>query len=151
VRELRRSGTPVAIATGDWRETVSFKLTSAGIPFHDIPMVTSSEFYSRADIISEAVSRAGGRLADCIYVGDGLWDLRACLQIGMPFIGVGRRSERLRSAGAVHVLENLAPGEFLALMEAMKKTNHAETRHTRRSQLLLPRDRTSPPGTRKDT
>ena len=44
----------VAIATGDWRDSITFKLRAAGIPFEDIPIVTSSEHYSRADIIRAA-------------------------------------------------------------------------------------------------
>jgi phosphoglycolate phosphatase-like HAD superfamily hydrolase len=116
--ELKQRGIPVAIATGDWRETISFKLRAAGIPFDDIPMVTSSEFYSRADIIEAAVRKAGRSLDEAIYVGDGLWDLRACKKLGIPFLGVGHRRERLRAAGAVHTLLDLNPLEFWQAKEA---------------------------------
>jgi hypothetical protein len=43
--ELKRKKTPVAIATGDWLETIAFKLRAAGIPFEDIPVVTSTDFF----------------------------------------------------------------------------------------------------------
>ena len=118
LRELKERGIPVAIATGDWRETISFKLRAAGIAFDDIPMVTSSEFYSRADIIVAAVTKAGRSLEEAIYVGDGLWDLRACKKLGIPFVGVGHRRERLRDAGAAYILPDLSPLEFWRAREA---------------------------------
>lgn len=120
LRELKDRGIPVAIATGDWLDSISFKLRAAGIPIDDIPMVTSSEFYSRADIIAEAVSKAGRPLREAIYVGDGLWDLRACKKLGIPFVGVGRRREELRNAGAAHVLRNLDPMEFFRIVEKIE-------------------------------
>jgi len=61
-------GIPIAIATGDWRETISFKLRAAVISFDDIPMVTSSEFYSRADIIAAAVAKTGRSLEEAVCV-----------------------------------------------------------------------------------
>jgi phosphoglycolate phosphatase-like HAD superfamily hydrolase len=121
MREIKEKGIPIAIATGDWRETISFKLRAAGISFDDIPMVTSSEFYSRSDIIAAAVTRAGGALGEAIYVGDGLWDFRACAKLGIRFIGVGHRGEKLRGAGARHVLGDLSPMEFWSVKEALGK------------------------------
>jgi phosphoglycolate phosphatase-like HAD superfamily hydrolase len=123
IRELKERGIPIAIATGDWRETISFKLRAAGIAFEDIPMVTCSEFYSRADIIAAAVRKAGGSLEQAVYVGDGLWDLRACKKLGIPFVGVGHRRERLRAAGAVHTLLDLSPLEFWRAKEAAIRPN----------------------------
>ncbi|MFZ4767390.1 MAG: HAD family hydrolase, partial [Roseimicrobium sp.] len=112
LHELRAAGHRIAIATGDWRETITFKMRAAGIPYEGIPIVTSSEHYSRADIIRAAVAEAGGPLDEAVYVGDGLWDLRACEQLGIPFIGVGHRKERLQKAGAHHVLDDLRPAGF---------------------------------------
>lgn len=119
IRELKKRNIPMAIATGDWRETISFKLCASGISFDDIPMVTSSEFYSRSDIITAAVAKAGGSLEKAIYVGDALWDLRACGKLGIRFVGVGHRAEKLRHAGATHVLDDLSPSEFWRVKEAL--------------------------------
>jgi len=118
IREVKERGIPIAIATGDWRETISFKLRAARISFDDIPMVTSSEFYSRSDIIAAAVAKAGGSLEQAIYMGDGLWDFRACGKLGIRFVGVGHRREKLRDAGARHVLHDLNPLEFWRVKEA---------------------------------
>ncbi len=122
LRELKAKGLRVAIATGDWRDSITFKLRAAGIPFEDIPIVTSSEHYSRADIIRAAVAEAGGSLDEAVYIGDGLWDLRACERLGIPFIGVGHRKERLREAGARHVLDDLHPAEFWRVHDALHPT-----------------------------
>jgi phosphoglycolate phosphatase-like HAD superfamily hydrolase len=119
LRELKERGIPIAIATGDWREPITFKLAAAGISIADIPVVTSSEYYSRSDIIAAAVAKAGGSLEGTIYVGDGLWDLRACAKLGIRFVGVGHREEKLRQAGARHVLADLSPLEFWRVKEAL--------------------------------
>ncbi len=125
LKDLKEKGMPVAIATGDWRETISFKLGAAGIPFDDIPMVTSSEFYSRAEIIAGAVAKAGRKLDEAVYVGDGLWDLRACRELGIPFLGVGGRTERLRKAGAEYILQNLSSAEFWRVRETVRMPHRA--------------------------
>ena len=91
LQDLKRKKIPVAIATGDWLETITFKLTTARIAFHDLPMATSSDRYSRADIIALAAMKAGASLDEAIYVGDGTWDFRAAKKLGIPFIGVGSR------------------------------------------------------------
>ncbi len=112
LQELKDRGMRVAIATGDWRESISFKLGAAGFMIDGIPLVTSSEFYSRAEIIAGAVKMAGGSLEEAVYVGDGVWDLRACRKLGIPFIGVGNKREKLLEAEATHVLLNLNSSEF---------------------------------------
>ena len=120
IGELKERGVPVSIATGDWRESISFKLAAAGICLDGIPLVTSSEYYSRAEIIAAAVAMAGRPLAEAVYVGDGVWDLRACLKLGIPFIGVGSRRETLLEAAAAHVLLDLNPLEFWRVHAAIE-------------------------------
>lgn len=112
LRDLRARGVHVAIATGDWRESILFKLRAAGLDIDGIPLVTSSEHAARADIIAAAVALAGRPLAEACYVGDGLWDLRACRRLGIRFLGVGHRREKLRAAGALHLLDSLHPADF---------------------------------------
>jgi phosphoglycolate phosphatase-like HAD superfamily hydrolase len=115
--ELRRTtGVSVAIATGDWHNTISLKLNAAGFDLEGIPMATSSERSARADIIRLAVERAGRSLDDAVYVGDGPWDLRATQQLGIPFIGVGRKVARLREAGAVHTMNDFNKDELPGLL-----------------------------------
>lgn len=126
-QDLRARGIRIAIATGDWRESITFKLAAAGIDITGIPLVTSSEHASRADIIAAAVLAAGGTLAEAMYVGDGVWDLRACRQLGIPFLGTGSRHERLRAAGALHLLEDLAPEGFHQARAALWETAHGFT------------------------
>lgn len=110
----------VAIATGDWFETITHKLGHAGLDVATLPMATSSDCYSRAEIIALAAARAGRGMERAVYVGDGPWDLRATRKLGIPFIGVGRRHERLRAEGAEHTLVDLEPEKFLSALAALK-------------------------------
>jgi phosphoglycolate phosphatase-like HAD superfamily hydrolase/GNAT superfamily N-acetyltransferase len=117
--DLRRRGIPVAIATGDWRESILVKLGTAGIPVDGIPISTSSDHYSRADIIAGAVALAGRSLGEAIYVGDGPWDYRATRKLGIPFVGVGHRRKLLEKEGARHLMDDMSPGEFWRVRAAM--------------------------------
>ena len=103
----------VAIATGDWLETISFKLGAAEIDVSRYPMATSSDCYARADIIRLSAERAGYSLADTLYVGDGLWDFRATQKLGIPFLGVGHRYSQFVNAGVIHALQTLEPSAFV--------------------------------------
>ena len=123
LQEMKERDMTVAIATGDWHETIRFKLGASGIAFEGLPMATSSEFYSRADIIRAVVNKTGRSIEDAIYVGDALWDLRACRKLGIPFVGVGRRRDKLSEAGAQYVLPDLNPPDFWQTIETIKGLN----------------------------
>lgn len=113
----------VAIATGCWHATSSFKLAAAGIDVSSYPMATSSDTRSRSEIIRLAAQRAGRVLSNAVYVGDGLWDLKASESLGLPFIGTGRKLEQLKQAGARHRVEDFEPQQFLnTVRAALSKT-----------------------------
>lgn len=107
--DLRRSDDyQTAIATGDWHESAKLKLRRAGFETDSVPFASSSDTRRRADIISLAALRAGYEIRDAVYVGDGLWDIKAARELGMRFVGVGRGHELLRRHGASHVLVSFA-------------------------------------------
>jgi phosphoglycolate phosphatase-like HAD superfamily hydrolase len=108
----------VAIATGDWHATATFKLAAAGIDVSCYPMATSSDVPRRSEIIRLAAQRARQSLSDVVYVGDGIWDLRACRDLGVSFVGTGSRLGLLRQAGVQHVIEVLEAALFLSTVRA---------------------------------
>ena len=111
-----KPGFTVALATGDWRPTISFKLRCAGLDVSRFPIATSSDAPRRTEIIRLAAAKAGRSMADAVYVGDGVWDLRACRELGIPFIGTGDRTERLLDAGAEHICESLEVDLFAEVL-----------------------------------
>jgi phosphoglycolate phosphatase-like HAD superfamily hydrolase len=126
LRELRRRpGVSVAIATGDWAPSATFKLAAAGLEVEGIPFASCTDRHRRVDIIALAAERAGRSLEEAVYVGDGPWDYRACQKLGIPFIGTGAGTERLRAAGARHILTELWPEPFFALADQLLKTKRA--------------------------
>lgn len=98
----------IAIATGDWRESAKLKLRLAGFKTDDVPFASSSDTRRRADIIVLAARRAGFEVSDAIYVGDGLWDIKAARELSMRFVGVGRKHELLRQHSASQILASFA-------------------------------------------
>ncbi len=58
------------------------------------------------DIVQVAIERAGVRPGQAVFVGDTVWDIKACEKAGMPCVavltgGVGR--DELREAGAAEI------------------------------------------------
>ncbi|MGO2008761.1 HAD family hydrolase [Vreelandella alkaliphila] len=82
----------VAFATGGWSESARMKLGAAGISFSSIPLASSSDHYSRMEIMRLAEKRANKGNYDAItYFGDGPWDQKASEALGYNFVSVGNR------------------------------------------------------------
>lgn len=111
----------IGLATGGWRESARCKMSSAGLRFDAYPSACADDAQPRAQIMQLAIARAEAalglhRLASVAYVGDGLWDARACRSLGIPFIGIanpGADADRLLAEGAATVLEDFSNLEAL--------------------------------------
>jgi len=94
---LTQSGSHrVSLATGGWRDSARLKMASAGMCFDDHPAASADDALDRESIMRLSKQRAAARyresFAGSVYVGDGIWDARACRSVGIPFIGIGRGS-----------------------------------------------------------
>src|SRR5438045_4947981 len=95
----------VSLATGGWRDSARLKMASAGMCFDDHPTATVDDALDREAIMAlfkqRAAERYGESFACTVYVGDGVWDARACRRVGIPFIGIGTgsRATRLSAEG----------------------------------------------------
>jgi|ERR1700736_639069 phosphoglycolate phosphatase-like HAD superfamily hydrolase len=103
----------VALATGAWRGSARLKMASAGLCYDDYPAASSDDAFDRESIIRLSMQRAAeryGRLGSTVYVGDGVWDARACRSVGIPFIGIATngRAARLSAEGAVCVFPDFS-------------------------------------------
>lgn len=83
----------VAFATGCWRRSAVLKMQSAGLSFDQAPSATSDDAISREEIMQIAARRAALERGipgfdSTVYVGDGIWDVRACRRLGLSFIGI---------------------------------------------------------------
>lgn len=106
----------VALATGAWRDSARLKMASAGLCYDDYPAASSDDAQDRETIVRLSMRRAAerfGRISDVVYVGDGVWDARACRSIGIPFIGVGidARAGSLAAEGAVCVFPDFSDAD----------------------------------------
>jgi len=110
----------IALATGAWRDSARLKMTSAGLCYDDYPAASSDDALDRESIIRLSMRRAAeryGRVGSTVYVGDGVWDARACRSVGIPFIGIATdgRAARLSAEGAVCVFPDFSdPDLFLS-------------------------------------
>ncbi|MCF6283510.1 MAG: HAD family hydrolase, partial [Candidatus Polarisedimenticolaceae bacterium] len=83
----------LSIATGGWLESAELKLNSAGINIKNIPVASSNDHYCRTKIMKIAEQRAtNGNAINNTYFGDGVWDKKACGELGYNFILVGNNA-----------------------------------------------------------
>jgi phosphoglycolate phosphatase-like HAD superfamily hydrolase len=120
---------PVALATGAWRDSARLKMASAGLCYDDYPAASSDDALDRESIIRLSMQRATdryGAFGSAVYVGDGVWDARACRRVGIPFIGVATdgRAARLTAEGAVRVFPDFSDTD-LFLSSVYEFTNVA--------------------------
>lgn len=125
---LAGAGWASAIATGGWRETACLKMDAAGVPHEGVPAAHADDAHPRERIVEIAAGRArelhGHEFPRHVYVGDGVWDVRAARNLGIGFIGIadGSRAEALVREGARVVLPDYADGEaFLSAVEREAK------------------------------
>lgn len=120
----------VSLATGAWRESARLKMASAGMCFDDHPAASADDALDRESIMRLSKQRAaewhGESFTQTVYVGDGVWDARACRKVGVPFIGIGTGSSarRLSAEGAVRVFPDFSDTEMF-LKSVYEITNAA--------------------------
>lgn len=81
----------ISLATGGWHESATLKLNSAGIVVSQLPIASANDHISRKEIMNIAVRRAKAENYKCTYFGDGIWDKKACEQLGFDFVLVGNK------------------------------------------------------------
>jgi phosphoglycolate phosphatase-like HAD superfamily hydrolase len=119
----------VSLATGAWRDSARIKMASAGLCFDDHPAASADDAHDRESIMrlsmQRAVARHGAPFVSTVYIGDGVWDARACRTLGIPFIGIGSgsRATRLASEGAVRVFQDYSDTDLF--LESLDEITHA--------------------------
>jgi len=114
-----------AIATGCWLDSALFKLEKAGIRLKEIPVASADDSMIREKIVRLCRKRARSlyrvrHFRRLVYVGDGIWDVRICARLKIPFLAVadGERRKMLSRAGAAHFLPDFSDYElFLRKLE----------------------------------
>jgi phosphoglycolate phosphatase-like HAD superfamily hydrolase len=117
----------VALATGGWKISAQWKLKKTGLDFLFGASAFADDECSREGIMGCALQRAlrhyrQTRFDAVIYIGDGVWDIRASKKLGYHFVGIGRgiSAERLYSAGATTVFSDYSNVKsFISVLESI--------------------------------
>ena len=101
----------LGIATGSWEQSALTKLNAIGLELTGISFSHSNLFKTREEITRYSIEQLipGENFAehDITYFGDGLWDYRTCMNLGIKFIGIDiSGDDKLKSAGAEIVFSN---------------------------------------------
>lgn len=99
----------VAIATGGWCESAKLKLKKAHLKIEGIPLASANDALSREDIIKTVLIKAKDvyqveKFQKVVFVGDGVWDVKAAYQLSIAFIGIGNK--KLTNVGASKVIKD---------------------------------------------
>lgn len=111
----------VAIATGGWRESAKLKLQKANLQIESIPLASANDAFSREDIIKTAIIKAKNvyqveKFQKVVFVGDGVWDVKAAYRLNIAFIGVA--DTKLKNIGASKVIKDFTNLEdFLTILQ----------------------------------
>ena len=88
----------VSLATGGWRDSGRLKMASAGMCFDDHPAASADDALDRESIMrlskQRASERYGASFTSTVYVGDGVWDARACRVLAFRLLALARGVER---------------------------------------------------------
>jgi phosphoglycolate phosphatase-like HAD superfamily hydrolase len=102
----------IALATGCWLASAKLKLGFAGIDTKEHPIATSDDQRSRHAIVQTAIQKAEAHYQQSfdqlVYIGDGIWDLRTCADLGIPFVGIEaeQKAHKRQALGTHFLLEN---------------------------------------------
>lgn len=110
---IKNPNISIAFATGGWKETALFKLSTIGFEPNDLTLISANEHFDRSEITQLAIKTSIGKektdnFNTITYIGDGLWDFKTAFELGINFIGVDYwQNNKLINAGAVHVIPDL--------------------------------------------
>jgi phosphoglycolate phosphatase-like HAD superfamily hydrolase len=94
-----------------------------------IPWASADDAIDRVDILRMAIQRAGQHCGqdtfeNVVYVGDGVWDVRAAKALGIGFLGLaaGHKAGRLMKEGASCVLPDFSdPVRVIECLESVAR------------------------------
>src|SRR4051794_19179763 len=91
IAELLARDWRITLCTGAWSASARMKLSRAGLRT-DLPLASCDDNISREAILRRGIALAG-RVDDIIVsFGDAPWDVRAAVNLKLPFVGIGGRS-----------------------------------------------------------
>ncbi|MEZ0275791.1 MAG: HAD family hydrolase [Roseimicrobium sp.] len=105
---LAESNVAISLASGAWECSARLKLRSAGLDYPEIPGAFADDAHAREDFMQVSYQRVAAKhgreeFDSRVYIGDGVWDVRASRNLGFGFVGIARepsRIQRLRDEGA---------------------------------------------------
>jgi phosphoglycolate phosphatase-like HAD superfamily hydrolase len=120
----------IGLATGGWSDSARCKMRSAGLQYDAFPSASAEDAIARTSIMQVAIDRVvkhvGGDSPETVtYVGDGVWDARACRQLNIPFVGIatGKHADTLRTEGAAEVFPDYSDlEEFSSAMLKIQRS-----------------------------
>ncbi len=111
-------GFQLGIATGSWSKSAIMKLDAIGIELNGVCFSNSDHHISREAIMQDVIDQLHARSPEppdqIVYLGDGVWDFKACQNLGIRFIGIDTRNDgKLKGLGARTVYQNFEEKEQL--------------------------------------
>lgn len=127
----------IALATGGWKKSAQFKLQKAGFENISMPAAFADDAHAREEIMKCSLERARQHYKQndfdaVIYVGDGVWDVRASRNLKFQFIGIGaeKKPDVLKAEGAIHIFPNYLDADaFCTTLDELCATIQSTNNH----------------------
>ena len=128
----RGSSLAVSLASGGWECSARLKLERTGLASLNLPGAYSDDAQTREGIMRTSLAKAAAAYSQdsfdsVVHIGDGVWDARACRNLGFPFIGIAdapAAAQKLLLEGAVHVFSDYRdPTALITVLQASKQTH----------------------------
>lgn len=99
IREIKAaSNYSFCCATGSFYKPALLKLNQAKISIEEDLVVGSNTSFTREEIVQKAINKAKEyykvkRFKNIISVGDGIWDYKTASNLGIHFVGIGKKNK----------------------------------------------------------
>ncbi len=99
LKELKQNpDIAIAFATGSLLKPALLKLEMLSASYEPLQLVASNHIEERENIVATAIEQAKEfyavqKFSRIISIGDGLWDLKTASNLGIEFIGIGKKNE----------------------------------------------------------
>ncbi|MEM6686896.1 MAG: HAD hydrolase-like protein [Bacteroidota bacterium] len=105
---LSETNYAICFATGSLLLPAKLKLNRAGIIYNPSLLEASNQYVTREEIVKAAIAKAKKyfevtNFNRIISLGDGIWDAKTAINLGIEFIGIGEgNKEKLQKYGVTH-------------------------------------------------
>jgi phosphoglycolate phosphatase-like HAD superfamily hydrolase len=117
----------IAFATGSLRSMAEVKLGLLGVDAATAVLATGSDYITREEIVEAVIEQTrarAGRDLKVVMLGDGIWDERTAVKLGIPFVALETGTHTFSEVPVLKLRDftALAVADLIALAQPVSAT-----------------------------